>query len=118
MTPQFLREVASPHCPQVTSAFKRSLRKDIFYNPTRDVRETEIPSLRAVCQSFMIDTQDVQHGCVRVVDFDRWRNSVIAKVVSLPITEARFYTTAGQPPCEVVPVVVASHVRIYRTLRK
>jgi hypothetical protein len=85
-------------------------------DPSAHIRQTKIAALRSVGQSFMIDPEDVQHGGVQIMDFDRRCDGVIAEVVCFAVRMASFYAAAGEPVGKVISVVVTPDVGVNHTL--
>ena len=58
----------------------------------------------------MVDSEEVENGGLQVVDMDGVFNDVHSVVVCLPVTEACFYTTPGEPVGEAIGVMVSTVV--------
>src|ERR1700733_6939897 len=69
-------------------------------------------------QPLMIDSQSIQHGGVHIVNLHRRGHRIVAEVVRLAVSESGFDAAAGQPPDEVVAVMIASGVPIEHALGK
>lgn len=61
-------------------------------------------------ESLMVDPEEVENGGLQVVDMDGVFNDVNAIVVGLPVTEACFYATSGEPVGEAIGVMVSAVV--------
>ena len=72
------------------------------------VGQTEIPSLISIGETFVVDAQLVENCGIQVVNVDRVFGDVIAEIVSLTVSHARFDTAAGCPHGEATRMMVAS----------
>ena len=61
-------------------------------------------------EAFVVDPKEVEYGGLQVVDMDGVFNDVHAVVVGLPVIEACFYASAGEPIGEAVGVMVPAVV--------
>lgn len=58
-----------------------ALSQDGLHDMTADVRQTEVTALEAIGESFVIDSEQVQHGRMQIVNMDHIGNGVITKLV-------------------------------------
>src|SRR4051812_42825112 len=86
----------------------RGSGEDVLHHIPMHIRESEIPSLKAVRQPLVIDAQPVQYRCIEVMNVDRVLGDVVAVVVCFAVDEARLYAAAGHPEGEAPAVVVAA----------
>lgn len=59
---------------------------------------------------FVVNTHQMQQGCLEVVDVDRVFGNVVAEVVGFSIGNAGFATASGHPDGEAAGRVVAAIV--------
>src|ERR1700733_1666558 len=69
-------------------------------------------------QPLMIYSQRVEHSRVHVVNLDGRSDGVVTKVISLAVGKPGFDAAPGEPPDEVVAVMIASGVGIEYALRE
>src|SRR5262245_65516734 len=74
------------------------------------VREAELAALVLECESFVIETEQVQHGRVQVVDVDRVLDRAEAELVGLAVAGPALHPAAGEPDAEGVLVMIAARV--------
>ena len=73
-----------------------------------DIRQTKITARIAVCKTFVIKTQQVQHSRVQIVDMDRIFRGSKTKLVGCSVDRATPDSSAGQPARETVVIMIAS----------
>ena len=61
-------------------------------------------------ETLMVDPKEVENGGLQVVDMDGVFNDVYSVVVGLPVTEACFYTTPGEPVGKAIGVMISAVV--------
>src|SRR5687767_5058966 len=86
------------------SASCEQLRDDF----ARDIGETKIAALEAVGQARVVEAEEMQDGCVEVVDVDRIFYDVPADVVGLADDLPAFHAAAGHPEAERKRVMIAA----------
>ena len=91
---------------------KASSDQDIFYNVACDAGEPNIQTVRLNREPFVIDTQEIQHGRMKVVDGNRVFGRRIAQFVGSAIGETGFDPTAGDEIRERFDVVIPSIARL------
>ena len=79
-----------------------------------DVGQSEIASGVPEGQPFVIDTQLMQDRCVKVMNFDRVLNGVLADFVGRPMDMATFETAACEPNAKAIAMVSASVLALPR----
>ena len=72
------------------------------------VGQAKVPAGRVICQFFVGETHEVQHGGVQVVDVDWLVHSPVAKVVSRPVGHSATCAAAGHPDCVPMVIVVSA----------
>src|SRR6266404_20739 len=83
-------------------------REDLVGDVSADVRETKIPALEFVCELFVIDAQEVEHGGVEVVDACDVLDGVVAQIVGGAELRAALDAAAGDEDGEALDVVIAA----------
>ena len=73
-----------------------------------DVSQSEIAAREAVSQPFVVETQQVQHRGVKVMDVNRVLDGPEPEVVGRSVGLSAPHTASGQPAGEPVVVVVAT----------
>ena len=73
-----------------------------------DVSQPEIPALEAIGQPTMVETQSVQDSRMQIPNVDWCLNDIEAKVITHADSRAILDTTAGQPHCKRVWVMVST----------
>lgn len=73
-----------------------------------DVGETEVAAGIAVCQTFVIQPQEMQDGGVQIVDTDRiflgFETELVGRTVNCSPTDP----TAREPDTETIMIVIAT----------
>ena len=62
-----------------------------------NISEAKVPSLIAVGELLVIDSQQLQHGGVEVMDMDNVLDCMVTEVVSCTKGHSGTYSAAGQP---------------------
>ena len=75
------------------------------------VGETEVASLMAIGQAFVVDSEEVETGGVKVVDVNFVFNDSETKLVRCSIGESAFNAASRHPDAEAFFVVVAAGCR-------
>ena len=73
-----------------------------------NIGQTEITPRMTVGKFFMVESQQMQHRCVQVVDVHLVDDSLKAKFVGFPVGHTTFDSTTGHPHCEAVMIVVST----------
>src|SRR6187549_2266599 len=73
-----------------------------------DVGQTEVAAGVAVGQLFVIETQQMQDGCVQIVNVDRGFDGVPAIFVRCSIGHSAFVSSTGQPHGEAEGMMIAA----------
>jgi hypothetical protein len=66
--------------------------------------------LEFVGQPFVIDSHEMQQGCVQVVDIDRIADNVVTEFAGLPVMSTGFDATPGQPDAEAAGMMVSAEI--------
>src|SRR6056300_1796052 len=83
-----------------------------------DAGESLIESLEAICQSFMIDSQQVHHRGMDVADFGGTFGDFVSEIVCASIGDSRFHAATCHPDGIGVFLMVATTLfRILRSLQ-
>src|SRR5215469_9862685 len=67
-------------------------------------------ALKPVVQLVMIESQQIEQGCVQVANLDRIFDDFVSHIVGLPMTDAGFYSATCQPDRESARIVIATHI--------
>ena len=84
------------------------LSQNFFHDLSVDVGETEVSSLEAVGELFVVEAEEVEEGGVEVVDVDFAVDHSEAEFVALAVDVPLLEAGAGHPHCEGFDVVVAA----------
>lgn len=87
---------------------KNQLGNHWLDNISSNIRQPKRPSLEAVCQSLMIDTEQVQKRGVKIVDADRILDREVTKVIRFTNRDSPLDTATSHPDTEGVLVMVTS----------
>src|SRR5437867_2059798 len=78
-----------------------------------NIRQAEIPPLKAVSQFLVVDAQAVKDGRVEIVDVHRVFGDIVAVVIRLAEADAGLDAAAGHPDGKAAAVMVASIVLLF-----
>ena len=109
------------------SDFFYILRYDVVNDMAVYISQTEVTSLISICQTFVVDAEQMQDGGVQVVDVHgagselagRWLGiqrvavgigDVVSVVVRTSVGDAGFHSTASHPDGETSWMMIASVV--------
>ncbi|MFT6576443.1 MAG: hypothetical protein ACJA16_004652 [Akkermansiaceae bacterium] len=67
---------------------RKALRDDIVHHLSVDIGETEIPSTISISERLMIESEQVEHRRVQVVEVDLVLHRFVAKLVGFAISKA------------------------------
>ena len=84
------------------------LSKYIPDHVAKDIRQAEVPPLEAEVKPFVIDTHQVQHGGVDIMDWNRLFNGVVTELIRVTVTDTTLDATAGHPHGKSLHVVVTA----------
>ena len=73
------------------------LGKDTFNDMTTHIGKPVTPALVFVNKFFMIISEEIQDGSLKIVNVDAVFRDVVAKIICLAINQARLDATAGHP---------------------
>jgi len=73
------------------------LSKYILDHIAKDIRQAEVAPLEAEVKPFVIDTHQVQHGGVDIMDWNRLFNGVVTELIRVTVTDTTLDATAGHP---------------------
>ena len=88
------------------------LRENVLHDIPSDVGETEVATVEAIRQLFVVEPHQVQQRGVQIVDVDLLLDRLVAERISGSVMESALHSAAGHPDRESVWVVVAA----FRTL--
>src|SRR5262245_223790 len=80
-------------------------------HPAMHAGKPAVPATVAECQTFMIETQQVQNGRVQIVNVHGVLDNAVAELVGAAVGRAAPDAAAGEPHREGVLVVVAAGPR-------
>src|SRR4030095_2815091 len=80
---------------------------DLFRHDSGHVGQAEIAPAITICQTLVIESEQVKYGRVEIVDVHAVFDGVVADVVGGAVNESRFHSAAGHPDRIAVGVVVA-----------
>ena len=86
------------------------LGQQVLDDVTFDIGQAEAATLVAERQSFVVDTEEVQDGCIEVMDMDRFFDDVVTEVVGLPINHPPAHASSGHPSGKAARVMIAAVV--------
>src|SRR5262249_33627441 len=90
------------------TASSGTLGEDAADDVTCRVGETKIAALVVEGQLLVVDSQEVEHGCVQVVDLNRILDDVVAEVIGLAVGDPRLGPAACHPHGEIAGVMIAA----------
>ena len=73
------------------------------------VRQTEIAARMSKCKSLVVNAQQMQDGCMEVMDRAAVLDRVIAILVSFAVTEATSYASPRHPHCKALRMMVSAY---------
>jgi len=86
-----------------------SSRQYFLHDPARHIRQTVIPSLEAVGEAFVVESELVQDRGVEIAHVDLVAAHVEAEAVALAIDRAGLEAATGLPQGEDVRVAVPAY---------
>jgi hypothetical protein len=89
------------------SAGSASLGKNIFHDAAADACQASIQPLEFNSHTLVLDTQQVQHGRMEIVNADRVLLGCIAKLVRRAVRDTTLDTASGEQIRESANVMVA-----------
>lgn len=75
-----------------------------FFNPG----ETNMQPSESMREPAMVDSQTMQHGCMKVSQMDRIFGYVIRELISLAVLNPTLDTTSRHPACKTAAMVIAT----------
>ena len=75
-----------------------------------NIGKTKVSPLIFVGEAFVIDTEKVKNGCVKIVNMNRILSNVVTVVVRRSVGGSRLAPAASHPHRETAPVMVPSEV--------
>src|SRR5690606_21482186 len=85
-----------------------ALCKDLADHATMHIRQPEIAPRVAIRQAFVIESQQMQHGGMQVVDGHRVLDRAEAELVSRPVNRPSLNSTTSHPQGKAPVVVITS----------
>jgi hypothetical protein len=67
-----------------------------------------VTALKSVSQLFVIDSEEVKKGCLKIVDVNRVVGDVEPNIVRLSIGYPGLHTTTSHPNCKGVGVMISA----------
>ena len=104
--------------PQTGTVRKKALSDDVLQDVAVDVGQAEVAALEADGHAFVIDAQQVQHGCVHVMNRDDVFDGVVTEFVGRPVRRAAFDSAASHPHRISLDVVIATTALSHRSSAK
>lgn len=92
-----LPAVGAIYIPLVDFLNRSTVLQHPVDNCSMHVCEPELPSLKAVCQPFVIQAEAMKDGRLQIVDVNRILCDVEGKIIGLAVNEAGFYAATRQP---------------------
>src|SRR5262249_41704082 len=91
--------------------------EDFLNDAAADVSEAELPALEEIRQLLVIDPQEIQDGCLQVVNVDSAFHDIKTIIVRTSMHVARLDAAAAHPKTENAAVMIAAVViRLGRSL--
>lgn len=87
---------------------------EIVHDMSMHIGQTEITSIIAIGEPFVIESQLVKEGGVQVVHMHLVLHGVVSEFIGGAVTESGFEAATGQPHGETARVVVASGAIVFR----
>ena len=84
------------------------LRKDLIDEPTVHIGEPKVSTLEPIGQSLMIDSKQMEQGCVKVMDMDEPFGHSEAEFIGRSVDLAGLDTSASDPHGERIDMVVSA----------
>ena len=72
------------------------------------IGQAEIPACMTVSQSFVVETHQMQHRGVPVVDVHPTFDGFIAVFIGAAVTESAFNTAASHPGCVALVIMITT----------
>src|SRR5437868_1939197 len=88
----------------------RTSGHEALYQFAMHIRETEVAAFRPVGEMGMLDSEQVEHRRVQVMDAHRIADNIVAEIVGLAIDQPGFDPPAGQPDRETAGMMIAAEV--------
>ncbi len=85
-----------------------ALRQDVVDDVAVHVGETEVASLMAIGQAFVVDSEEVETGGVKVVDVNFVFDDAKSKLIGGAVGETAFDAATCHPNAEAFFVVIAT----------
>src|SRR5262245_19222608 len=92
--------IAQPSTPR--------LHQDVLDDLAMNIGQAHVAAAETHRQALMVDTKQVQHGGVQVVDLDLIGDGLVAEFVGFSINRAALDAAAGQPNREAELIVIAA----------
>ena len=86
------------------------LRHNRLHHFARNIRQPKITASMAVGELFMIETEQVQHGRMEVVDTRAIFDRLETKLIGGAVNGAALHPAARQPDAEAVVIVIAAEL--------
>ena len=93
--------------PAGGSRFHR-LRQDFLDHVAMHIRQPHIPTAEPVSQLCMIDSQQVQHRRMQIMDLDFILDSPVSKLIGGAVGDASFDPSSGHPDRKPERVMIAA----------
>src|SRR5262245_15839261 len=87
---------------------ERALCDGFLDNVSMNIGETELASLKAIGQTFVIEAELVEQGGVQVVDVRSAFGDAEAEFIGCAVDMSRFESAAGDPHGERIDVMIAA----------
>ena len=84
------------------------LREHVFDHVAVDVGEAALEAVVVVGEAFVIEAQEVEHGCVEIVDGRDIDRGFVAEFVGGAVAEGRLDAGSGEPGGEAGGIVIAA----------
>ena len=83
-------------------------QQNLPHHAAIQIRQAHVPAPEAIRELFVIETEQVQHGGVPVVDMDFAGDGFVAVFVGFTVGDTTFDAAAGHPEGVAFVIVVAS----------
>ena len=74
----------------------RNLDQDVMHNVSSDIRQPEIATAVEICQAGVIQTHQVEHGGVKIVNMRLLLHGLIPKIISGAVRYASLDSSTGE----------------------
>lgn len=107
-TPEMYRFIGRDDSQTDETLWVPILGEDTLHDISKDIRQSKIAAGKSICQTFVIQTEQMQNCRMQIVNMDSILDGVPPVLIRSPIGNSRFHSATGHPHRESKRMVVTA----------